>query len=248
MNQNSRSEIVSGSLQRVRMSPERERARREMVQTLNRRTFSSVPISLFGLLLLQNVHGAAFINLGFDEPRLENLVVDPEFQIPYGAPRDVIPGWSIQQNGAPIDRVWYYDAGSVPPVTLNATQLGGYVVQYNGRPFGVGSKSTQLSQSGAIPEWAVTLEFLWSGRSIDFGTPLRINGEVVPLREDPERGFDYSANVSRWAGQEVTLSMEMPVGNSGYLDNFRFVVPEPATWVLLGLGAAGLGWAKRREH
>lgn len=209
---------------------------------------SYITLCFVGAVLIDQVIGEEFINLEFDEPRLENMVVDPDFQIPYGTPGNLIPGWLIKQNGAPIDRVWYYDAGSVPPVTLSATQLGGYVVQYSGRPFGVGFKSTQLSQNGSIPEWAVTLEFLWSGRSIDFDTPLRINGEVVPVQYSFSSPFRYSADISRWAGQEVTLSMEMPAGNSGYLDNFRFVVPEPATWALLGWGAAALGWTFRKRH
>ncbi len=206
-------------------------------------------LPLVGTLLLNQVSGGEFINLGFDEPHLENLQVDPEFQISYGSPTDLVPGWAITQDGTPISRVWYYNGGNVPPVTLrdSGTLSGAYVISYNGNPFGLEFKSTQFSQSGTIPEWAVTLEFLWSGRSNDFDTPLRINGEVVPLREDPERGFEYSADVSRWAGQEVSLSMEMPAGNSGYMDNFRFVVPEPATWALLGLGTAALGWVTRRR-
>ena len=208
-------------------------------------------LAVFGTSFLDQVSGGEFINLGFDEPHLENLQVDPGLQVAYGNPTDLVPGWVISQNNIQINRVWYYNGGSVSPVTLrdSGTLNGGYIVSYSGYsvgPFGLELKSTQFTQSGTIPEWAVTLEFFWGGRTSEFDTPLRVNGEVLPVQFNPSSPFRYSADVSRWAGQEVLLSLNFPSGSASDIDGLRFTVPEPSLLGLALFGSVGLYWAFRK--
>jgi hypothetical protein len=196
--------------------------------------------------------GREFINLNFDQPDLTNLQRDPVTEADYGAPSEIVPGWSITQNGQPIQRVWYYGRGAIRPVTLAAIPGSSgnvYVLSYTGHgtPFSGPSKSTTFSQTGLVPVWALSFEFTWSGRDNNFDTPVRVNGEVVPLRPYPAIGFDYSVDVSRWAGQEVLLSLEFPVGTSGYLHSLAFTVPEPSTWTLAAGGLLVLGVLGKRR-
>jgi hypothetical protein len=106
--------------------------------------------------------------------------------------------------------------------------------------------ATTFTQVGTVPEWAVSLEVRWSETGFFRSKPLRINGELVPLIAVPDFGGDYTADISRWAGQEVTLAFEFDAGNSGTLNSITFTVPEPSTWGLLGVGGAGVGWLALR--
>jgi len=207
----------------------------------------------YGLTCLSfTLIGGEFINLDFDSPNLDHLETDPILQAQYGVPQEIIPGWRITQDGIPIDRVWFFNQGAIAPITLSqsTSRPNQFLAYYSGLTYIGGipqKKAITFSQLGTIPIGSLSLEFVWSGRDNIFNTPLHLNGEVVPIRVDPERGYDYTADVSRWAGQEVLLSLEFPSGTAGYLDNLRFTVPEPTTWALLGLGGAVLGWTCRRR-
>jgi len=75
---------------------------------------------------------------------------------------------------------------------------------------------------------------------------------ALELTRDPNDLRRFYLDVSRWAGQSVSLSF-----SSGYdivaIDSIAFVVPEPRTWASFGLGAAfmmiaaGRGWISVRK-
>ena len=127
---------------------------------------------------------------------------------------------------------------------------------------------TSVRQSGMIPRGTKSLQFLdyyayGSGEPPTVLGEVRINGSLMPLYNslisiEPTPGppgwstfaFESGVDVSAYAGQEVTL--EFSISNRGMgLDDIQFspfaVVPEPATWALLGLGLAGWLWARARH-
>jgi len=197
-----------------------------------------------------SAQGADFVNLDFSEPDLTGLQYDQSREAFYGVPTQVIPGWTITQNQQPVDRVWVTEGGAFRPITLNIFSQGNdpkwYVLSYDGQPAPGVRRSTTLLQTATIPQWALSLEFVWNGDKL-LPSPMHVDGGRVGLSFEPLNPASYTADVSRWAGQEVTLSFEFPTGNVGYLANLRFTVPEPQTWSLALAGVAGLYWLHRRR-
>jgi len=102
------------------------------------------------------------------------------------------------------------------------------------------------TQTGTIPSWAQTLEFV----------------PILNLRVDgvPVVSGLHGADVHQWAGQQVTLDFSNkdpflgvctgPVtGENAPLDIVGFIpTPEPSTWALLTFGLGALIWSKRRRE
>ncbi len=128
---------------------------------------------------------------------------------------------------------------------------------------------TSMRQTGTIPPGTKSLQFLdyyWAGYGVPpaAGVEVRINDSLLPLYNSllsvqpiplyphnyTTRTFESYADVSAYAGQQITLEFSIPSGHLG-LDDIQFspfaVVPEPATWALLGLGFVALLWSRARH-
>lgn len=202
--------------------------------------------------------GQAFTNLGFEDAVV--VPANPVFGwLDWGL---AVPGWGhspgsdtgIVYHGHTHVGVtqWFrlVDASSVGGLPGSPLQ-GQYSMQFaSGHVSGDPASAwvpAYLSQTGLIPAEAMSLTFLAS-RAIEVTAG---GASLAPL---PLGGGSYAVDVSAYAGTVVelrfintTLQLHDPVT----LDGLAFSttpVPEPATWLLFGLGALlvpGLRRARR---
>lgn len=183
-----------------------------------------------------------FVNLTFDEPD----VTGPLTPVFPGGPTTgdgsaLLRGWTVTVGGVPLPRVTYSPplTTSVGPITLRGndpanTVLGPYSLQLESSPPSV--PEIRISQRGTIPADAAGLRFFGGGYVQMF-----VNGE----RAGDSLGIE-PIDVSRWSGQEVNLEFLVRRGESARFDIFGFTpIPEPSTWALFGVGAAGVCWFGR---
>jgi hypothetical protein len=214
--------------------------------------------------------GGEFRNLGFEE-------ADPELLVPYtwGYWDRMVPGWisdvpgntvgynqSIHLTGyfMLIDN-WGRERSSELSLCPVVDRLAiGVIPRAYLNSKGQPVSPPVLQQSGRVPAWAYQLRFVWKGERLD----LFLNGQPTPFTLAEERLTDdpfvpvhryYAADVSAYAGREITLRFEFRANavhgfpdwpnRVATLDDLHFLpIPGPAPGTLLLLG--GLGFGGRR--
>lgn len=222
---------------------------------------------------------APFINLDFELANTNNAQMEVRelqyffgtghFPFGTGTASDLLPGWTVFSDGAIggnvaigngfIDNVDpsrvqshaalkiqgdYYstDTRGAPPEGRYA------LIMDNSRRVFEENASVFISQFGDVPVDAQWLTY--SALNVAFPY-IAINGsiiedEFVPGAEDfTKRRLD----ISPWAGQTVRLEFGLDHDQGVVIDSIAFVVPEPGTWALLGLGGCALlltAWRTRR--
>ena len=205
-----------------------------------------------------------FVNLDFEHPNLSHATPDPVIPGYLRAPAsEALQGWSLTADGFPAATIYVTPpGGSKPPVALTGglgmlpgtgVDLGKYEL-YLDKPSQVpGSLDPiyRLSQLGTIPAGATELIYYRSGPGGAGAGPtpgsfqILINGNSMPYAEDRFTRLG-NANVSAYAGQQVSLEFVFP--GSSYFDIAGFTIaPEPSTCALFGLGAVALWWQCRQR-
>lgn len=207
-------------------------------------------LGFIGCLLVsaQLLSAAAFQNLGFDDANTNNLAGF------WGKPQDVLPGWTISppQQAIGVDAITvgsgFVNLSSSPPAE------GRFYLDFHGPPLLPAEDGWTVSQTGEIPEGAQAIHFVSSGAHVS----LTLNGMNVPLVYVP-RSIDVAhelndvfGDVSGFSGQTVNMAfttVATPGQLDAGLDTITFVVPEPASWVLLVLGGtvAAVELSKQRR-
>jgi hypothetical protein len=208
------------------------------------------------VLFLQTVSGQSFVNLNFEQAR---FYVSPTPVNGYGGfidPALAFSGWTVgnSSNGG-FTYVFYnnYTLGSpgvdlmgphFPNVTGYSPLQGSYsaLLQYSSIP-SLGLPT--LSQTGLVPASAQSISFLVGNGISDAAVTL--NGVNIPLV--PVSGGRLAGDISSFAGSVAQLTFSTSTNRVGdnylYFDDIQFSsspVPEPASFVLFGLGVLVLGW------
>jgi PEP-CTERM motif len=206
-------------------------------------------------LFVQTVSGQSFVNLDFEQA---GFYVSPTPANGWGDfidPALAFPGWTVLPNSNPYfpTSTFYNDLSlGGPAVNLmgpNFPNRPGYgplqgsysvLLQY----FGIGGPPT-LSQTGLIPDGTESINFLVGPGESD--AVVTLNGVNIPLV--PISGGRVAGDISAFAGSVAQLTFSTTsnaeyIGNWLYFDDIQFSespVPEPASFVLFGLGVLFLG-------
>jgi PEP-CTERM motif len=218
------------------------------------------------LWLSQTALAADFINLDFESVVQPLPPPDPvEGTLPAEL---VLPGWHVPLTGSQSDVVFYnntyLDSVSVSVYSSSYDPFGviqgNYTVRlYSGltSPLPTGADAI-ITQTGLVPIEAHFLELKVGLVGGPFAVSLGGEDIAMTAIETGPNYIQYVGDITGHSGLEEELQISVPytgIAPSGqahaiYLDDIVFSpVPEPVTWVLLGLGAFGLmGMRIRRSR
>ena len=212
---------------------------------------SAVSFALF----LQTVSGQSFVNLNFEQA---GFYVSPTPVNGWGDfidPTLAFPGWTVGNSYGSYLVTFYNDlslgapaAGLMGPNFPNGPGYsplqGSYSVllQY----FDIAAGPPTLSQTGMVPVGTESINFLVGTGESD--AVVTLNGANIPLV--PISDGRLAGDISTFAGSvaQLTFSTTSSTGYAGnwlYFDDVQFStspVPEPASFILFGLGVLFLGW------
>lgn len=202
-------------------------------------------------LFLQTVSGQSFVNLDFEQATISPTPVggwtypaDPAQAFPGGwtvGGSGTVVGYNGLSIGAPAVNLM----GPSFPNSAGYSPLQGYysvLFQY----FGIAGPAPTLSQTGLVPVGTESINFLVGPGESD--AVVTMNGVNIPLV--PISGGRLAGDISTFAGtvSQLTFSTTSNTGYAGnwfYFDDVQFsetAVPEPASFILFGLGVLFLGW------
>jgi len=230
-------------------------------------------VSFVALLLATGVTGAPFINLDFEladltgsqlEYRVGGSIAGFGTNFPFGTGpvEKLLPGWQVfygnsVTNLMAIGNSFFTATSIVSPGRASLLVEGDYYLgafvtnsgwegryalylENLGRP-----PWASVRQTGEVPADARWLTFRLLGGDAYVGIDNR-DFLISRLAWDPIDSRQRYLDISDWAGETVTLSFSAPEASFS-VDSIAFVIPEPSTWALLGLGAVLLMIAARRE-
>jgi hypothetical protein len=186
---------------------------------------------------------------------------------PLGNTSNILPGWSLTYNTQPVQYLGYNtldsNVGAVGVISREA--FAGYHLE---SPWPSGDHflyfdfypslgKYELTQRGDIPDNAIQFNVHTIAEwDLDYSLYPKYSGvysvSINGVKMDP-----LTRDISMFAGQkDVELSITILPYNitpdgfpfSSFIDGFSFTVPEPSTWITVGIGMLGLVWQLRRRR
>jgi hypothetical protein len=188
---------------------------------------------------------------------------------PLGNTSNILPSWSLTYNTQPVQYLGYNtldsNVGAVGVISREA--FAGYHLEspwpsgdhflYFGFDFYPSSGLYVLTQRGDVPENAIQFNVHTIAEwDLNYLLYPKFSG-VYSVSFNGVKMDPLTRDISMFAGQEdVELSIEVeprafsPDGMpfSSFIDGFSFTVPEPSTWITVGIGMLGLVRQLRRRR